>query len=109
MTKSTFTTALFVAILVFASHAFAMDLAQARSSGLVGEKLDGYAAVVGSNSAAQSVVTDVNTRRRAEYEKISKQNGQPVSVVAKLAAEQIINGLPAGALYQGTDGSWKKK
>lgn len=101
--------ALFTATLVFAGSAFAMDLAQARAQGIVGEKLDGYIGAVTSSADASAVVNDVNARRRAEYEKISKQNGQPVSVVAKVAAETIINGLPSGSMYQGADGAWKRK
>lgn len=109
--KRTFLTAFltFAAVAVLAGQAWAMTLDQARSAGLVGEKRDGYVAVIGSDSGAQTLVNDVNARRRQEYEKISRQNGQPVSVVAKLAADHIIGGLPGGAFYQGTDGSWKKK
>lgn len=97
------------AITMVASSAFAMDLNSARNAGLVGEKLDGYAAVVKAQSGVSDLVTQVNNRRKAEYERISKQNGQPVNVVSKLAAEQIINGLPKGALYQGPDGGWRTK
>lgn len=97
------------AITLVASSAFALDLTSARNAGLVGEKLDGYAAVVKAGSGVAELVNDINNRRKAEYERISKQNGQPVNVVSKLAAEQIINGLPKGAMYQGPDGSWRKK
>lgn len=107
--KRTVFAALFSLTLLIALQAFAMDLATARSSGVVGEKLDGYAAVIGTNAEATSLVADVNARRKAEYEKISKDNNQPVSVVAKVAAQTVIGGLPAGAYYQAADGSWKKK
>lgn len=107
--KRNFALALFAGVLLFAGSAFAMDLSQARSQGVVGEKLDGYVGVVMPSADATAVSNEVNTRRRAEYEKISKQNGQPVSVVAKVAAETIINGLPAGSMYQGADGAWKRK
>ncbi len=100
---------LFLAAALFAGQAFALTLDQARARGLVGEKTDGYVGAVTPSAEAQSVVADVNARRRTEYEKISRQNSQPVSVVGKVAAETIINGLPAGAFYQGADGSWKKK
>ena len=97
------------AVTLVVSSAFAMDLNSARKAGLVGEKLDGYAAVVKAQAGVADLVNQVNNGRKAEYERISKQNGQPVNVVSKLAAEQIIKGLPAGALYQGPDGSWRKK
>lgn len=107
--KRTLALALFAATVMFAGSAFALDLAQARAQGIVGEKLDGYIGSVTGSAEANAVVNDVNNRRREEYAKISKQNGQPVSVVGKVAAETIINGLPSGSMYQGADGSWKRK
>ena len=107
--KRTVIIALFVAAMIFTAQAFAADLAQARAKGIVGEKLDGYIGAVTPSAEANAVVGEINARRRAEYEKISKENGQPVSVVGKVAAENIINGLPSGSLYQAPDGSWKKK
>src|SRR5687768_1653048 len=77
--------------------ALAIDLDSARASGKVGEKLDGYAVALDNSPDVTSLVADVNNRRRQEYAKISQENGQPASVVGKLAAAQIINRLPAGA------------
>lgn len=107
--RRTLFTSLFAAALLFAGQAFALDLSQARSQGLVGERLDGYVAVVKPAADAQALANDVNARRKAEYERISKQNGQPVSVVGTIAAEKIINGLPSGSLYQGAGGGWTSK
>ena len=87
--------------------AMAMDLQGARAKGIVGEKLDGY--VQALEPSAQGLVDEVNAKRRAEYARISKENGQPIDVVARIAAEQIIGGLPAGAKYQDTNGNWKTK
>jgi len=89
--------------------AFALDLHQARTSGMVGEKLDGYAAALKATPEVNALVADVNAKRKAEYARISKQNGQPVDVVAKLAAAQIINGLEVGSSYQDANGNWKTR
>ena len=89
--------------------AFALELHQARESGLVGEQLDGYAVALKASPEVNTLVTDVNAKRKEEYARISKGNGQTVDVVAKLAAQQIIAGLDAGSPYQGSDGSWKKR
>jgi len=97
----------FVGILL-AFPAVAMTLEQGRSSGAVGEKSDGYVAVLKTAPDVQSLVDDVNARRKQEYLRISKQNGQSVEDVAKLAAQQIVDKLPSGALYQAGNG-WKKK
>ena len=88
---------------------FALDLHQARSSGMVGEKLDGYAAALQATPDVQALVADVNAKRRQEYARISQQKGQPVDVVAKLAAQEIIAKLDPGSPYQAPDGSWKKR
>ena len=40
--------------------------------------------------------TLVNAKRKAKYGEISKQNGQPVDVVGKLAAPQIAKSIAAG-------------
>ena len=87
----------------------AMDLQQAREQHLVAERLDGYVAAVKPSSDVDAMVKEVNERRREEYSKISASNGQSTAVVGKVAAEKIIQGLKPGTLYQGTDGSWKKR
>lgn len=94
---------------MLATPAFAIDLAQARSTGAVGEKMDGYVQVLKHSADVDMMAASVNAKRRQEYERISQQNGQPVNVVAKLASVQIINRLPAGALYQLPSGEWKKR
>ena len=73
---------------VAAPAAYALDLASARASGAVCEKGDGY--IVAKSAEASSLAASVNAGRKAEYARISKQNGQPVDVVAKVAAQQII-------------------
>lgn len=100
---------LIAVVSLFAVPAFALDLSQARAQGAVGELQNGYIAAVQATPTTQALVSDVNAKRRAEYLRISQQNGQPIDVVAKLAAEQIISKLPAGAMYQDAGGAWKKK
>jgi uncharacterized protein len=96
--------------LVLATLAFpaaALELSDARASGAVGEKSDGY--VTALKPEASALAAEVNAKRKAKYAEISKQNGQPVDVVAKLAYPQIVSGLPAGAKYQDSSGAWKTK
>ncbi len=95
--------------MVFSVSAYAMDLQSARDSGAVGERLDGYVAVLKSSGEVDALVKDINHRRLVEYERISKENKQPVEVVAGLAAKQIIGRLSKGHFYQSPDGSWIQK
>jgi uncharacterized protein YdbL (DUF1318 family) len=96
-------------VLVASSPALALDLHGARATGLIGEKADGYVSALSPSPEVNQLVTDVNLKRRMEYERISKENGQTVSVVGTLAAPKIAGGLPKGAKYQAADGSWKTK
>ena len=98
-----------VACAMAASSAWALDLQEARAAGLVGEKPTGYVEAVKSSPDVSALVAEVNSKRKAEYARISKENGQTVEVVAKLAAAQIIERLAPGSLYQASDGSWKKR
>lgn len=102
--------ALALALTAFtALPAFALDLQQARSAGSIGETTNGYVAVVKSSPEVEELVAIVNAKRKQEYARISQANGQSIDVVAKVAAEQIINNLETGNLYQAADGSWKKR
>lgn len=96
-------------MILFAVPAFAMDLLEARTSGKVGELNTGYVQALVSSSEVEALVADVNNRRGIEYKKISMQNGQSADVVAKIAAEKIIENLPSGAKYQDAGGSWQTK
>lgn len=92
--------------MLLAAPALALDLDEARSRGIVGEKLDGYVTVIHSSAEADKLAADVNARRLDEYTRIGKQNGQSPAVVGKLASPKIISGLPKGALYEGNNGAW---
>lgn len=74
---------------VAAMPAFALDLAGARASGSVCEKGDGYIKKVAGGADVDALVSEVNDGRKTEYTRISKENGQPVDVVAKIAAGKI--------------------
>lgn len=91
-----FLTAILPAAVLFTAPAFALDLHSARASGAVAETPDGYVKAVQSSAEVEALVADVNAKRRAEYERISKQNGQPVDVVGKLAAPEIAKRAAAG-------------
>ncbi len=104
LAKKTFLPALAAAML-WALPALAIGLQEARSLGAVGEKTDGYVAAIKSSGPVNALVAEVNSKRKAEYTRISKENGQGVDVVGKLAAPQIIKGLPTGSMYQDGDGN----
>lgn len=67
----------------------ALDLQQAREQGILTEGADGYVSVAKPSPEANALASQVNTARKQEYERISKANGQPIDVVAKVAAGEI--------------------
>ena len=82
-----------LAFIIASMPALAMTLDEGRNSGAVNERADGYIEVTKPNTEASQLVAEVNARRKAEYQRISKENGQPIDVVAKLAAAQIAKKL----------------
>ena len=91
--------------------AAAITLDQAKATGLVGERFDGYLGLVDANAPAEvrTLIEDINAQRRARYSDIAANRGVPVEAVGKLTAERVINGAPPGTFYMGEDGRWRRK
>ncbi len=84
--------------------------AQARAAGTIGEKPDGYLAVVGSASAAvQAIVDDINIRRRQEYTRQAAATGATVEQFAFTTGCNLILRTVPGEKYQAPDGSWQTR
>jgi hypothetical protein len=91
------------------SHAFALDLDAARTSGLAGEVDNGLLAIPpGASSGAKELINSINNARRAEYARIAAQNNLSLDAVGSLMAQKIFTKLPAGTWIQ-VQGTWKKK
>ncbi len=101
----------FVISLLVSLPAFALDLQTAKQQGLVGEAMTGYIAPVNATAPEiNTLVIEVNAARKAEYQRISKENGQPLQVVEKLAAQKLFEDRVApGEFYKTADGNWQKK
>ncbi|WP_308368073.1 MULTISPECIES: YdbL family protein [unclassified Microbulbifer] len=103
-------TALLCLGLAIALPVAAITLDEARSRGLVGEANSGYIAAVGESSPElESLVAEVNAKRKAEYARIAKRNNIDISQVAARAAEKLEARLSAGQYYQDTRGRWVRK
>jgi len=82
----------------------------ARSAGQVGEKPDGYLGVVGGQSAAvQSMVSDLNIRRRENYAQKAQEQGVTLQEYAMTQGCVLIARTQAGEKYQAPDGSWQTR
>ena len=85
-----------IIITTAALPALALDLHSARATGMVVETPEGYIAAAKPSPEVNALVAEVNAKRKAEYTRISQENGQPVDVVGKLAAPQIAKNIAAG-------------
>ena len=94
---------------LMAVSAFALDLDMAKAQGLVGEKRDGYLGAVKVGGEVDALVADINTKRRAEYERIAAGNGQPITTVEKLAASKAFQMTQPGHYIMDAGGAWVKK
>lgn len=99
---------LLIVSLLFSSIAFAIGLDDAKQQGLVGEKDNGYLGVVVAQNDVQSLVDDINNKRKAVYVKLAAKNGITIQQVEKLAAEKAYTKTSSGH-YLWVDGKWVKK
>ena len=100
------------ALATVALAAPALDLDEAKSRGLVGERPDGYLGIVEPGNAGaevREVVESVNARRREEYARIAERNGVSLEVVRQLAGKKAIERTPPGQWVLLPDGRWTRK
>lgn len=90
--------------------AFALGLNEAKASGYVGEQSNGYLGVVnGAPASAQSLVNDINAKRREQYRAIANKNGTSLQTVEQLAGQKAIQRTPSGQYIRNASGQWVKK
>lgn len=83
-------------------------LGQAKASGQLGERPDGYLGVVQSGGQAEEIASQINQARRAEYHRLAQKNGISVSDVEAIAGKKAIEKTPPGQIIQLNE-SWIKK
>jgi uncharacterized protein YdbL (DUF1318 family) len=83
-------------------------LADAKTAGYVGEQPDGYLGVVRPVNQADEIARLINQARRAEYQRVARQNGVQLGDVEAIAGKKAIDKTPAGQ-YILLNGSWLKK
>jgi len=82
----------------------------ARKSGQVGEKMDGYLGVIGSQPAAiQNMVADLNRQRRENYTQRAQAQSVTLQEYALTQGCVLISRTEPGEKYQAPDGSWQTR
>lgn len=106
--------ALLAATFAFAPPASAQDavVAQARSSGQIGEQADGYLGYVPGAQISGDLrgrVDQINIQRRALYTRRATERSVSVNeMAAAVACEVFANRIAVGERYRGEDGQWRQ-
>lgn len=92
-------------------NTWALDLDEAKASGLVGETPSGYLAPVSSSPSAEvsALVNDVNAKRKQQYSDIASKRNISLNAVEKLAAKKAHEKTLPGHFVQSASGDWEKK
>jgi uncharacterized protein YdbL (DUF1318 family) len=87
----------------------AATIVQARLSGLIGERYDGYLGFVTTPSAElRRQVNAINIRRRSLYYDLAARKGVTPEEVGITAACSLLRRLGAGEYYQLGQGGWRR-
>jgi len=112
-----FVTALLLALAIglavgtWTSSAWAGALDPYKAQGLVGERPDGYAGVVQSSAPGnvKAQVDQINAQRRAEYQKIAKEQNTSLEAVQAIFGKKLTERTSPGHYYMNAAGQWVKK
>jgi uncharacterized protein YdbL (DUF1318 family) len=104
--------ALIVGVVALVSvPALALDLDQARTTGVIGERPDGLVGTVVApvRPEIKMLVDTVNRERLAAYRELAAKDGTPLDAVQKVAGEkQIAKARAQGWYYMEPTGSWHR-
>lgn len=82
----------------------------AREAGQIGEKMDGYLALVrGGDARLQALVDDLNIKRRANYASRAQAQNATLEEYAFTQGCILISRTQPGEMYQAPDGSWQQR
>lgn len=95
--------------LLAAGTAWALDLGEAKSRGLVGETLQGYLSVINDVDGARSLVDTINLQRRQHYREIARKNGTSLDAVEAIVGKTLIERAAPGEYVQDAGGNWVRK
>jgi uncharacterized protein len=88
--------------------ALAMDLDEAKASGLVGETNMGYIAAVKPSAEVDALVVSINSQRKVYYQEIAKKNDISLQAVEARAGLKAIEKTAPGG-YINTGDGWIQK
>lgn len=98
-------------LLLLSLPAWAQTLDQAKSQGLVGEQLNGYVGIVtrSPSNELRALVTDVNQKRRALYQRSAQDASVALDVFEARAGQRLQERTRPGEYIQDANGQWRRK
>jgi len=96
--------------LFLSANLWAMDLESTKNAGLIGEQANGYLGIVSKPASrdVESLVRDVNEKRKVRYLEIAQKNNLSLSQVETQAGQKLIEKTSSGH-YINSGSSWEKK
>ena len=100
-----------ITLLLLLQNAWAIDLRDAKTQGLVGEANTGLLAAVHTPASAEvrALIADVNAKRKDRFEATARKTGATRVQVAYRFYELAVQRTAPGNYYQDSKGRWKKK
>jgi uncharacterized protein len=99
-----------ILLIAFSSSVFASALTAPKANGIIGERFDGYVAVVKDASPKiKALVKTVNQKRKAKYKEIAIKRQQALVKVEMIAGESAIKKTKPGNFIFLKGKGWKKK
>ena len=99
---------LVLALLSLTFEAFALSLKDAKQQGLVGELTSGYLGAVVKNPDTQTLVKQVNDKRKKLYIGLARKNKLSLKQVAALAGEKALKKTAKGHYIKNAKGKWER-
>lgn len=97
-------------MLSLANSAWALNLDEAKSQGLIGEQSNGYLGLINnSNASAKSLIDDINRKRRAAYTAKAKKAGVELKIIEIRIGERLQQRAKKGEYVQRSNGQWQRK
>jgi uncharacterized protein YdbL (DUF1318 family) len=103
--------ALLIGLLTISVAAAESPLTQPKADGLIGEQANGYLGLVVEDvpEDIRRLVNDVNSKRKAGYQKIATQQGASLQDVELVGGNTAIEKTLEGNYVRDASGVWRKK
>ncbi len=97
-------------MLSLANSAWALNLDEAKSQGLIGESSNGYLGLINnSNASAKKLINDINSKRRAAYAAKAQKAGVELKIIEVRIGERLQQRAKKGEYIQRSNGQWQRK